>query len=71
MWSSVRVDNDFHIRFSSELYGLNSLKSTPKDRSRSNSVAVIQSALCEVAREQNSRGLKVTVVKVYRTAFSA
>ena len=34
-------------------------------------VVRIQSALCEVACEQNSSGLKIAVVKIHRTIVSA
>ena len=34
-------------------------------------VVRIQSTLCEVAHEENGRGLKIAVVKVYRTVIRA
>ena len=39
--------------------------------SRRRVVVRIQSALCEVACEENTRALKITVVKIYRTVISA
>ena len=43
-----------------------------KDQDKAGNKSVrIQSALCEVACEQNSCGLKIAVVKIYLTVVSA